>query len=65
MKVKPQWLLVAHHELPEHYYTKNGKLTLRKHWKVSHLFFAECPQYVARMFTIDLYTVFRKSTKID
>jgi len=42
LKVKPQWLLVAHHELPEHYYTKN-----------------ECPQYVARMFTIDLYTVFQ------
>ncbi|CAF0884139.1 unnamed protein product [Adineta ricciae] len=39
-KVRPQWLLVGHHELPSHYYTKD-----------------ECPQYIARMFVVDLYTV--------
>jgi len=39
-KIRPQWLLVGHHELPDRYYTKD-----------------ECPQYISRMFTIDLYTV--------
>ncbi|CAF0766914.1 unnamed protein product [Rotaria sordida] len=39
-KIKPPWLLVGHHELPERFYTKD-----------------ECPQYIARMFTIDLYNV--------
>jgi hypothetical protein len=24
-KVRPQWLLAGHHELPEHYYTTNGR----------------------------------------
>ncbi|UJR37523.1 hypothetical protein I4U23_030225 [Adineta vaga] len=41
-KVRPQWLLVGHHELPDRYYTKD-----------------ECPQYIARMFLVDLYTVFQ------
>jgi hypothetical protein len=39
-KIKPQWLLIGHHELPDRYYTKD-----------------ECPQYISRMFTVDLYTV--------
>ncbi|CAF3082760.1 unnamed protein product [Rotaria socialis] len=45
-KVRPQWLLVGHHELPERFYTKD-----------------ECPQYIARMFTIDLYTVLQHTCR--
>ncbi|CAF2488837.1 unnamed protein product [Rotaria sp. Silwood2] len=45
-KIRPQWLLVGHHELPERFYTKD-----------------ECPQYIARMFTIDLYTVLQHTCR--
>ncbi|CAF1052462.1 unnamed protein product [Rotaria sp. Silwood1] len=45
-KVRPQWLLVGHHELPERFYTND-----------------ECPQYIARMFTIDLYTVLQHTCR--
>ncbi|CAF0963562.1 unnamed protein product [Adineta steineri] len=45
-KVRPQWLLVGHHELPSHYYTKD-----------------ECPQYIARMFTVDLYNVLQHTCR--
>ncbi|CAF0843084.1 unnamed protein product [Didymodactylos carnosus] len=45
-KSNPQWLLVAHHDLPEMYYKKN-----------------ECPQYIARFFTVDLFTLFEYTCK--
>ncbi len=49
-KIKPQWLLVGHHELPDRYYTKDGTNILSFFLSIKLIFFRMSTIYLSNVY---------------